>query len=148
MQLVDPCRGRQRGRGMRHSPGRSRGPSLSPAPMPPTGVPPVVPQTQNNVFDAIEREQEAVVNRLQREISVLKEGAAAGGRSRSSSVSSNTSARSTSTSRGIGDRRASELDAIYQLRRENEVLRKQLAKLTSLLAERETELQAFRTGKK
>ncbi|PRT55860.1 hypothetical protein B9G98_03480 [Wickerhamiella sorbophila] len=97
----------------------------------------------DNVFDAMERENEAVVNKLQREICALKEGS----RSRSTSVSSATSARSTSTSRtsGLPDRRTSDIEAVTQLKRENEALHKKIAKLTALLQEKELEIEKYRT---
>lgn len=136
-----PGRGRQPAQGLRIPSEPFRTASRSPAP---ASVASSAGASVDNVFDAMERENEAVVNKLQREISVLKEGQRS--RSRSTSVSSVTSGRSTSTSRtsGIAERRFSETEVVSLLKRENEALHKKVAKLTALLQEKDAEIEKYR----
>uniref|UniRef100_A0A060T6T7 ARAD1C22968p n=1 Tax=Blastobotrys adeninivorans TaxID=409370 RepID=A0A060T6T7_BLAAD len=121
------------------------------------------PMTTGDVYDAMEREQEAIVNRLQREIATLKtERDQSRSRSRSqsgSSLSRNPSQKSVSdiestpNRAGGGSKRGSISRASFSsqsgdeyssLRRENESLKKKLADLSLRLAEKDAEIERLR----
>lgn len=116
---------------MGHERGRKRDPDsvIHVSPFPPTTTSPAC------VYDQMEREQEAIVNKLQREMTSLREERSRS-RSRSSSVSSQTNRPS------IGSRpNINEQDALQHYRRENEVLRKKITNLTVKLAEKDLEIE-------
>ncbi|KAK9472319.1 uncharacterized protein V1510DRAFT_435407 [Dipodascopsis tothii] len=150
----------------------------------PTRLPPATTAPSASsvaIYDALEREQEAIVNKLQRELSLLREESTRS-RSRSPSNASLSSATS-SASAGVAEhRRANSTSSTHSaaredglaprdarrsfgaaaavppalavpappggkeaaLRKENDALKKKLAEMARLLAERERELEALR----
>lgn len=93
------------------------------------------------VYDQMEREQEAIVNRLQREISTLK---AERSRSRSRSVSSTHSSSSVRHSMDLAGRVTRGSFSDEGMRREIELLRRRIADLTRKLAERDGEIERLK----
>lgn len=129
--------------------------------VPPNPVRSPVPMNQAELFDVMEKEQEAIVNKLQREISHLKSERSRSrsqSTSSSSSMSRNASVRSRysiSDAEDMGSKQAQrgsrtsfsmtgqsdDNTLIQQLRKENDQLKKKLADLSIKLTEKDHEIE-------
>jgi hypothetical protein len=132
--------------------------------VPPNPVRSPVAMNHAEIFDALEKEQEAMVNKLQREISQLKSERSRSrsqSTSSSSSMSRNASVRSRysisdaeelgnkqQSQRGGGSRTSFSMSGpaddntlIQQLRKENDQLKKKLAGLSIKLTEKDHEIE-------
>lgn len=140
--------------------GRGRRPAVSPLHVPGGLETPIkTPSNPAEVFDLLERENESIVNKLQREISQLRNDRSRSrsqSTSSSSSVSRNQSMKSVYVSSDGGEDLAhgvqrpsrgsfshsEDSNLVQSLRKENELLKKKLADLSIKLTEKESELEA------